>query len=46
MTGLALILALAAVYVIGYARGAYVMMRCKEGNCPFPGCENHRKNSS
>lgn len=35
-------------YMVGWARGAYVMLRCKEGDCPVPSCENYRgrKNKS
>jgi len=29
-------------YGAGWARGAYVMMRCKEGDCPVPSCKNHK----
>jgi len=29
-------------YAVGWLRGAYVMARCKEGDCPVPSCENYR----
>jgi len=29
-------------YWAGWLRGAYVMWRCKEGECPVPSCENYR----
>jgi hypothetical protein len=34
---------IAITYIIGYARGAYVMKRCSEGDCPYFWCKNHKK---
>jgi hypothetical protein len=28
-------------YAVGWLRGAYVMMRCKDGNCDLPSCGNY-----
>jgi hypothetical protein len=35
-------------YWAGWLRGAYVVARCKAGECPVPSCENYRgrKNKS
>ena len=37
------IVLIGVVYFIGYFRGSWHMMKCKEGRCTVPFCKNNPK---